>query len=181
MCSRRWIAPLAVFTYQQPCLRTHTYGTREVGGMAGCWYRFIFPITALYPLGSTLSREHRRGFITVCDSRCGAVCTLWIHCPPGSGFIQSSHPFFPSAYLVHRHSFLYGDSVLHNAPRATDQILCHGAGSAFKKICFYMLGALLLKIQILSEMQMQLKKKKKVGRLTMGQENQRSTGVIQNN
>lgn len=72
----------------------HTHGTREVGGMAGCCYRFIFPITALYPLGSALSREHRWGFITVCDSRCGAVCALEIHCPPGPGFIQSHTPSF---------------------------------------------------------------------------------------
>ena len=56
---------------------THTHMQRAgVGGMAGCWCRFIFPITALYPLGSTLSRENRRGFITVYDSRYGAVCTL---------------------------------------------------------------------------------------------------------
>ena len=77
----------------------HTYGTWEVGGMAGCWYRFIFPITALYPLGSTLLWEHQWGFITVCDSRCGAACALSIHCPPGSGFIQSHTPSFQELTL----------------------------------------------------------------------------------
>ena len=73
---------------------THTHVARWFGGMADCWSRFIFPITAFYPLGSTLSREYRRGFITVCDSRYGAVCTLWIHCPPGSGLIQPHTPSF---------------------------------------------------------------------------------------
>ena len=59
------------------CARTHTHMRRAgVGGTAGCWCRFMFPITALYPLGSTLSQENRRGFITVYDSRYGAVCTL---------------------------------------------------------------------------------------------------------
>jgi hypothetical protein len=55
-----------------PC---HTGGGRN-------WTRFIVPITAFYPLGSTLSREQQQGFITVCDSRYGAVCALAIHCPP---------------------------------------------------------------------------------------------------
>lgn len=72
----RWITPLSAFTYLRPCLCTHTYGTREVGGMGGYRGRFIVPITAFHPLGSTLSQEHRQGLITVCDSRCGAVCIL---------------------------------------------------------------------------------------------------------
>lgn len=74
------------------CVHTHT--AHSSGGTGGWWSRFIFPITELYPLGSTLSREHWWGFITVYDSRCGAVCTLYIHCPPGSGFIQSHTPSF---------------------------------------------------------------------------------------
>lgn len=72
----------------------HTHMVHWHAGMAGCWSRFIFAISALHPLGSTLSQEHRQGFITVYDSRYGAVCTLQIHCPPGSGFIQSHTPSF---------------------------------------------------------------------------------------
>lgn len=31
ICSKRWMAPLAVFTQRWPCLRTHTYGTLAWG------------------------------------------------------------------------------------------------------------------------------------------------------
>lgn len=97
-CAGRWIVPCSVFTYQWPCLCVHAHShthtqTQHVGG-GGNWTRFIAPITALYPLGSTLLQEHQQGLITVCGSRYGAVCAPAIHCPPASGFIQPHTPFF---------------------------------------------------------------------------------------
>lgn len=50
------------------------------GEEASIWRRFIFPITVLYPLGSTMSREHCGvrvgGALLLCDSRCKG---LYVH------------------------------------------------------------------------------------------------------
>lgn len=106
---------LSIYVSAALFVHIHTDDTRKVGGMAGYWYRFIVSITALYPLGSTLSWAHRRGFITVCDSRCG----LCVHC----GFIVLlyqdlySHTPLLSKGLPGAQTFIYlRDWVLRGAP-----------------------------------------------------------------
>lgn len=95
MCSRRWIAPLAVFTYRRPCLCTHI---QCMGGGRNGWL-----LVQIY-ISHHCSLSFGINFVTGAPVRVyysvwqqvWAVCALSIHCPPGSGFIQSHTLSFQS-------------------------------------------------------------------------------------
>ena len=118
MCSRRWIVPLAVFTYRRPCLRarththTHTHAARWCGGNGWllvqiyishhCSLSFGINFVTGKPAGVYYSVwQQVWGCMYIVDS-----LSFWIR------INTATHPFFPRAYLIRGHSYIFRGWVL---------------------------------------------------------------------